>query len=133
MNQDNCNETTEGCLINDVMAVQYRAATVGFDWDNIQGVLDKVQEELDELSEAVHCQNIPHACDELGDLFFSAFSVARFLNADPRQCIKESAERFKQRFKLVENMALEEGNKLESCSAETLDAYWERAKRLALQ
>ena len=121
------------CPVNNALDIQMRASAVGFDWKDIGGVLEKMQEELDELIAAVRSGDVNHAGDELGDLLFTAFSVARFLHKAPVSCLDEATGRFESRFQCVEALAQEEGRSLESCSAERLDAYWERAKKLVLQ
>ncbi len=121
------------CPAQVALHIQHSAADKGFDWTNIEGVLAKVHEETTEVLEAVHSQDYKHAQEELGDLLFAAFSVARFLDADPIACLDNAAQRFQKRFDCMEKMADEEGISLESCSAESLDLYWDRVKKLMRQ
>ncbi len=115
------------------MNVQRAASRLGFDWPDITGVFDKVAEELAELRDAERSGDNDHARAELGDLLFAAVSVARFLDADPEQCLHEATKRFQSRLDMVAKIAEKEGVSLQSCAAERLDALWEQAKRLMRQ
>lgn len=133
MQEEFCADRQGCCPVREAISSQYRAASKGFDWQDIQGVLLKVREETAELEEAVHSGDEGHAREELGDLLLACFSVARFLKADPVACLDHASRRFAERFNQVEKMALEEGYDLESCTAELLDVFWERAKKLTRQ
>jgi uncharacterized protein YabN with tetrapyrrole methylase and pyrophosphatase domain len=133
MDQHNKASSSLYCPVKQAMEIQYESAGVGFDWPDIAGVLAKVQEELDELDTACKDEDYEHAKDELGDLLFAAFSVARFLNTNPVYCLERTTNRFQKRFDCVKQMALQEGISLKSCSAERLDALWEMAKNLVSQ
>lgn len=133
MNQEFLAKKEDRCPVQDAVRIQYRAAAKGFDWPDIHGVLLKVREEVDELDDAIASGNEAHAQEELGDLLFACFSVARFLNADPVDCLDLAARRFTARFQCVEEMAFQDGYALESCPAALLDAYWEQAKKLMAQ
>ena len=115
------------------MRIQHHAADKGFDWTDVHGVLEKVEEEVAEIYEAVRDGDTRHAQEELGDLLFAAFNVARFLHSNPLDCLYHATKRFTQRFECMEALVNQEGNSLESCSAESLDAYWERVKKLMPQ
>lgn len=128
-----CQNDNASCPVRTAIDIQYDASAAGFDWPDIQGVLEKVREELIELENAIEEKNLIHAGEELGDLLFAAFSVARFLNVDPIRCIDETSQRFQKRLEYARKIALDEGKTLESCSAEIMDAYWERAKKLMRQ
>lgn len=100
---------------------QARAATAGFDWPDLDGVVAKVEEEMAEVLEAV---GDPDAVrHEVGDLLFSAVNLARRLDVDPEQALRSAAGRFSRRFRVVEA-----GGTLEGASLEELDARWEAAK-----
>lgn len=128
-----CVSKNSACPVRTAIQIQYNAAATGFDWPDIYGVLDKVREELEELESAVREDNVVHAGEELGDLLFAAFSVARFLGVDPIESLDKTTSRFQKRLECVRKIASQEGVSLESCSAERLDAYWERAKKLMQQ
>lgn len=134
MNQKECYNTQgEICPVFYALELQRHASTVGFDWENISGVLDKVREELEELDTAITSNNLVHARDEYGDVIFSLLNLARFLQFNPLECLKKASEKFEARFRLAEQLAHQEGVQLKSCSGRQLDDYWERAKYLMLQ
>lgn len=106
--------------------VQSKAKKAGFDWPEVDGALDKLEEETGELRRAVGSGEGMR--EELGDVLFSAVNVARFIGADPEQALSDSTEKFIKRFSLVEKMAGERGldmMKMELCE---LDRLWEEAK-----
>jgi MazG family protein len=102
---------------------QRRAASVGFDWTAVDGAIDKVVEEAEELrSDVEDAARVEH---ELGDLLFSVVNVARHLGVDPELALRQSADRFATRFRTMEA----EGS-LEGLGLEELDARWDSAKRM---
>lgn len=106
--------------------VQYKAAKVGFDWDDIRGALDKVQEELDEVKRAVNGDgDLP---EEIGDLLFAAVNVARFADTDPEGALNATTEKFIRRFSYVERVAAAQGKKLEDMTLREMDALWDEGK-----
>ncbi len=107
--------------------VQKKAAKVGFDWPDINGAMDKLNEELGEFKEAVDTG--VGAEEELGDLLFSAVNVARFLKIDPEEALHKACSKFTLRFKLLEEEASARGLKLEDMSLEEMDELYELAKK----
>lgn len=106
--------------------VQYKAAKAGFDWDDIRGALDKVQEELDEVKRAVNGDgDLP---EEIGDLLFAAVNVARFADTDPEGALNATTEKFIRRFSYVERVAAAQGKKLEDMTLREMDALWDEGK-----
>ncbi len=79
--------------------VQENAATVGFDWDDINDVWNKVEEEIKELKEAKNDEEI---AEEFGDLLFALVNLARFLNIDPEFSLRKATEKFVRRFQKME-------------------------------
>lgn len=110
--------------------VQSRAAKAGFDWDNINGAFDKVQEEINELKTAVDQGNSAEIEEELGDLLFSCVNVSRFVDTDSEEALTASTNKFISRFKLVEQLAQEKGISMKDSSIEELDRLWDRAKEI---
>lgn len=106
--------------------LQNKAKKAGFDWPTIDGAIDKVSEELAELKEAIAAQS--NMQEELGDLLFSSVNVARFLSCDPEESLQAACDKFAARFRLVESMAIQSGQHMESLSLGELDALWEQAK-----
>ncbi len=108
--------------------VSEKAARVGFDWNQLQPVLDKLRSEIRELEDAA-AQNDPNAvAHELGDVLFSVVNLARHLHVDAEQALKATVDRFIRRFKQVEAAALASGRAVRDCTLAELDAYWEAAK-----
>ncbi|SHH76740.1 tetrapyrrole methylase family protein / MazG family protein [Sporobacter termitidis DSM 10068] len=110
--------------------IQKKASKVGFDWPDAAGALDKLQEELDELADAVRTGG--NTREELGDLFFSAVNVGRFLKIDPEEAVQASCDKFILRFRHLEAAALAQGRKLEEMTLQELDELYKSAK-LALE
>jgi tetrapyrrole methylase family protein/MazG family protein len=107
---------------------QKKAATVGFDWPNISGPLEKVVEELEELQEELARPEESRQAQELGDLLFSVVNVARHARVDPEAALRSSTREFVRRFRLLETEASQRGLDLASAPPRQLDELWERAK-----
>jgi len=102
--------------------MQARAAGVGFDWPDVEGVLAKVREEIEEVVEAAgEPERVRH---EMGDLLFSAVNLSRRLGVDPEQALRGATDRFDRRFRSIEEAGDPAGMTLEE-----MDAHWERANR----
>jgi nucleoside triphosphate diphosphatase len=108
--------------------IQAEASARGFDWPDVHGVLDKIEEELNEVREAIHAGDLSHAQRELGDLFLASVNAARFLKIDPAQTLAWANTRFAARFKAVENELVRQGRSMENCSLDELDAVWNQVK-----
>ena len=109
--------------------IQQRAATVGFDWDNIENVWAKVEEESEELHEQVSANNRDGIEEEFGDLLFALVNYARFLKVDPENCLKNAADKFIGRFKKIEKTMAEKSIDMHSMSLEELDSEWNKIKK----
>ncbi len=109
--------------------VQKKAAKVGFDWPDIQGPTEKVQEELAELLEA-HASKAgsPEIFSELGDLLFSVVNLGRKMGLNPELALEACTRRFESRFRFVEKSVVESGDPWEAFSLEALDRFWDEAK-----
>ena len=106
--------------------LQKKAAKVGFDWGNADGAMDKLCEELTELSDAVIDEtNIE---EELGDLLFSAVNVARHTGVDPEEALHRACDKFTARFSRMERMALEAGQALSEMTLSEMDRLYDKAK-----
>ncbi len=108
--------------------LQKRASQVGFDWPDIHGVLDKIEEEVAELREAIEAGDREHAGEELGDLLFSCVNAARHLKIDPETALRQCNRKFVRRFGAVETALRADGRVPADASLEELDGLWERAK-----
>ncbi len=110
--------------------VQNRAKRVGFDWPDISGALDALENETTEFREALAMENHAAIEEELGDLLFSAVNVSRFLHVDAEQALTGSTDKFIRRFARVEELARDRDIDLAAASLEEMDALWDEAKRL---
>jgi tetrapyrrole methylase family protein/MazG family protein len=106
-----------------------RAARIGFDWDNVEGVFDKLSEEGGELREAVAAKDSGRTEEEMGDLLFAAVNLARFLHVDPEIALKKANAKFSTRFRRMEDLAVKNGNALADVPREKMEEFWETAKR----
>ncbi len=104
---------------------QDRAARVGFDWPEIEGVLDKVKEEIEEIKNA---ESDFELASEIGDLFFALVNVARWKNVDAESALRGTNRKFKQRFGYIEQQTGKEGRNLSDLTLEEMDMLWNRAK-----
>lgn len=105
---------------------QQRAGRVGFDWRDIRGVLDKVDEEVGEVRAAADEQA---RAAEIGDLLFSVVNLARWYHVDAESALREANARFRQRFGFIEEAARKEGRNLQDMTLEEMDKYWDSAKK----
>jgi tetrapyrrole methylase family protein/MazG family protein len=106
--------------------IQGRAARTGFDWEDIEGVIDKLAEEVDELKRAESRREKEH---EFGDLLFTLVNVARWLEVDPESALRETNQRFYRRFTSMEAVCRKRGVSLADLSFEEQDELWEEAKK----
>jgi tetrapyrrole methylase family protein/MazG family protein len=110
--------------------VQHKAARVGFDWPDATAAMDKVREELGEVTEALRGNAGEALREELGDLLFSVVNVARLASVDPEDALQAAVNRFSRRFATMEEAARAEGRGLAGRSADELERLWIRAKSL---
>lgn len=110
------------------LKLQKRAASIGFDWDNAAGVLEKVQEELRELQDPAIADDTSRLEGELGDLFFSLVNLARHWKIDPETCLRLANRKFSKRFAFIEDRFAEEGRRLEAGNRKLMEQYWDQAK-----
>ncbi|MGD1902414.1 MAG: nucleoside triphosphate pyrophosphohydrolase [Geitlerinemataceae cyanobacterium] len=108
------------------MKISRKAATVGFEWDSVEGVWEKFNEELDEWHAAIDNESKARQQEELGDLLFTVVNLARWYDLDPEAALQGSNQRFVQRFGMVEQ-ALD--RPLTDYSLEEIEAIWQEAKR----
>ena len=106
-----------------------RAASVGFDWARAEDVVEKIQEELDELREVVDGPFDPaRAEEEMGDLLFAIANLARKLGIEPETALRKANDKFTQRLGTLERTVAESGRTMHEMSLEELEAEWQRAK-----
>lgn len=106
-----------------------KTSRVGFDWPNVEGILEKIEEEAHELHVARGKADKEEIDHEYGDLLFTIANLGRFLGLDPEGSLRRAARRFIQRFKFIEQRAETEKREMKSLSPEEWDDLWEKAKR----
>src|SRR5579883_120980 len=104
--------------------ISSKAAGVGFDWENAEQVLEKLEEELHELANARQSASQPEIEGEIGDLLFVLVNLARFCKVDPEQALRKTNAKFRKRFAYVEDRA-----KLPGAGLQEMEALWQEAKR----
>lgn len=108
--------------------LQERAARVGFDWDNVEDVFSKIEEEIAELREALTAGNREQVDEECGDLLFSIVNFCRARGLQAEDTLRAANRKFTRRFKAMEHGLRQQGKKLSECSLATLDQEWNRIK-----
>lgn len=108
---------------------QKKAARIGFDWDDASEVLTKVEEEINELREAISDRKPDDVEEEMGDLLFSLVNLARKLDVDAEMALGGATRKFVERFRAVEAEIVADGRQIEQTSAAEMNALWERHKQ----
>ncbi len=108
--------------------IQKKLKKVGFDWDNVSLVIDKVKEELDEVEAAVNEGDRNHIEEEIGDLLFSVVNLSRFLKVRPNTALYRCNDKIKSRFQKLFNLASQEGIPLDKDHVKEMNALWDRIK-----
>lgn len=110
--------------------LQSRAATVGFDWVDVQDVLDKIKEEFNEVEEEINSkiQNLERITDEIGDLIFACVNLARHFQLDSESVLRQANKKFEDRFNYIERTLLKKGSNLDEATLGTMDRLWDEAK-----
>ena len=106
-----------------------RAARAGMDWDNADDAFRYIRKEADELEEAMQSGNRQAIEEELGDLLFSCVNTARHLHVDAETALNGAAKKFRERFAVTEQLVLADGKRMDELPLDTLDTYWDAAKR----
>ena len=104
---------------------QDRAARVGFDWPEIEGVLEKIAEEIEEVK---HASDEKELAAEIGDLLFALVNLARWKNVDAESALRETNRKFKQRLGYVEQGAKKQDRDLSALSLDEMESLWQEAK-----
>ena len=110
--------------------LQKKAAAVGFDWDGIAPVLDKVEEELREIRQELDTGgDARRLAEETGDLLFACVNLARHAGVDPETALRGANRKFSNRFRYIESRLREDGRTLEGSGLDELEALWQEAKK----
>jgi tetrapyrrole methylase family protein / MazG family protein len=111
--------------LSQALEYQDRAARVGFDWPQVEGVLDKIKEEILEIQKAVTPSQLS---DELGDLFFALVNFARWKEVEPEFALRGANSKFKRRFAFIEQAAKKQHKNLSELSLDEMESLWEESK-----
>lgn len=113
----------------EALQISTRAAGAGFEWSDVAGVHEKLDEEIAEFRQAERQSSREAMEHELGDLLFTLVNVARFYKIDPEQALRKTNARFRLRFAYVERRLAERGRSLEASGIEEMESLWQEAKR----
>ncbi|MBS1781487.1 MAG: nucleoside triphosphate pyrophosphohydrolase [Bacteroidetes bacterium] len=111
------------------LRLQEKTKQVGFEWNHVSQVREKVDEEIEELYEAVATGITDRIEDEMGDVLFALVNYARFVGVDPENALERTNKKFIRRFQEVENLAAKKGKVLPDMTLEEMDALWNEVKR----
>ncbi len=106
-----------------------KAAKVGFDWEDVSQIYEKLNEEIDELNVAISEDSQNHIEEELGDILFVVLNLARKLDVDAETALKKTNRKFRKRFGFIEKELKENGKTLEKSNLEEMEALWIKAKK----
>lgn len=116
--------------LTEAVKLQEQAAKVGFDWDEAEPILDKIEEEIAELREALQQGHPEKVRDELGDLIFALVNIGRHTKSDPEQALRGTNIKFRRRFGFIETSLQAENGSLQAASLERMEELWQAAKQL---
>lgn len=119
--------------LTEALKLQERAAKVGFDWSEASPILDKIEEEIGELREALAENRPGKVKDELGDLIFALVNIGRHVGAEPEQALRGTNKKFRNRFSYIEASLEASGETLEAASLERMEELWQAAKLIQRQ
>ena len=114
--------------LNRAYKIGKRARSVGFDWNDVSGVINKIEEEIDELKVAITDGNKTDIEEEAGDLLFSVVSLSRHTSIDPETAIRKANRKFERRFRAMEQLLKQSNKEFSNMSSRELDDLWEQVK-----
>jgi ATP diphosphatase len=117
----------------EALKLQERAAKVGFDWSSPEPILDKIEEEIAELREALASNDKQKVADELGDLIFAVVNIGRHVGTDPEMALRGTNTKFRRRFAHIETELEAAGETLEEATLERMEDLWQAAKAIERQ
>ncbi|MCY1239960.1 Nucleoside triphosphate pyrophosphohydrolase [compost metagenome] len=117
----------------EALKLQERAAKVGFDWSEPEPILDKIEEEIGELRQALREKDRAKVADELGDLIFAVVNIGRHVDADPEMALRGTNTKFRRRFAHIEHELAAHGETLEAATLERMEELWQAAKAIERQ
>lgn len=114
--------------LTEALKLQQRAAKIGFDWSQPEPILDKIEEEIGELREALAGGQREKVADELGDLIFAVVNIGRHVNVDPEDALRGTNTKFRRRFRHIETELEVSGESLEAATLARMEDLWQGAK-----
>ncbi|WP_457586228.1 nucleoside triphosphate pyrophosphohydrolase [Ensifer canadensis] len=117
----------------EALKLQERAAKVGFDWSEPEPILDKIEEEIGELRQALKEKDRAKVADELGDLIFAVVNIGRHVGTDPEMALRGTNTKFRRRFSHIEHELQAQGETLEAATLERMEELWQAAKAIERQ
>jgi MazG family protein len=127
--------STKAPALMEAHQLSTKAARVGFDWQRIEDIFDKLHEEIDELRAAInrHAESEAEADhtrvrEELGDLLFAVTNIARHLRVEPEAALKSTNRKFRRRFRFIEESLKAQGRSLDESTLDEMEALWQKAK-----
>ena len=111
------------------VALQRKASTVGFDWNDPRAVLQKIREEADEIEAALYRNDPDELAEETGDILFAVVNLARHLSVDPGTALRITNAKFERRFAFIERTLASQGRSMTEASLDEMDELWTQAKR----
>ena len=119
--------------LTEALKLQQRAAKVGFDWSEAEPILDKIEEEIGELRDALRGGRQDKVADELGDLIFALVNIGRHVKADPEDALRGTNTKFRRRFNYIETSLQQSNENLETATLERMEELWQAAKAIERQ
>lgn len=110
--------------------IQDKARGAGFDWDNIEQVWDKVEEEINELKLEIKANNKQKMEEEFGDTLFALINYSRFIDVNPESALERTNKKFIRRFQFIEEKVAEQGRQMKNMTLAEMDVIWNEAKKL---
>ncbi|HOP07463.1 MAG TPA: nucleoside triphosphate pyrophosphohydrolase [candidate division Zixibacteria bacterium] len=107
-----------------------KAGGVGFDWNHPAEVIEKLEEEIGEIKQAIKNEDRQGIAEEIGDLLFATSSLARKLDIDPEQALRQALEKFRERFERLEKEVKKSGRSFTDYNLDELEAIWQRVKTI---
>ena len=116
--------------LTEALKLQSQAAKVGFDWSEAEPILDKIEEEIGELREALRGGERDKVADELGDLIFALVNIGRHVKADPEDALRGTNTKFRRRFSYIETELEKSSQSLDAATLERMEELWQAAKAI---
>ncbi len=110
--------------------VQNKVSRFGFDWERIDGPVEKLKEEIDEFLQAVKANRKRRIEEEIGDILFSVVNIARFYHINPEEALNSTVKKFIKRFNFIEDSLKKIGKSISESTIDEMDYYWEKSKKI---